>query len=188
MDDGEMREELSQVQDNLLTARAQTGDREAFGELYRRYLPPVLRFLTFRVASRNDAEDLAGLVFYRAWQALPRYREQEAGFRAWVYCIARNSVIDYYRTSRNHASLDESWAGAIMADSANDPDTHIVAEEVRAGLSRLPEEQQTVLVLRFVEGLSHAEVAEAVGKSEGACRMIQLRALKALARAMGEGR
>lgn len=99
-----LREDLSQVQDSLLTSRAQTGDREAFGELYRRYLPPVLRFLSYRVSSKSDAEDLAGLVFFRAWQALPRYREQEAGFRAWLYRIARNSVIDHYRTSRNHAS------------------------------------------------------------------------------------
>jgi len=183
-----LREDRGLEEERLLVARAQSGDREAFGELYRRYLPPVLRFVSFRVASKDDAEDLAALVFFRAWKGLSGYREKEAGFRAWVYRIARNSVIDHYRTAKWHASLDEPSVAAISAATQDEAESLVTAEQVRAGLSRLPEEQQTVLVLRFVEGLSHAEVAEAVGKSEGACRMVQLRALQALARAMGEER
>lgn len=181
-----VRENLGQEQDDLLSSRAQNGDREAFGELYRRYLAPILRFVSFRVASKEDAEDLVGLVFCRAWKALPRYRERELGFRAWLYRIARNAVIDYYRTSRRQVSLDSERALSIS--SHDDSDTSLSVYEMREALGQLPEEQQTVLILRFVEGLSHTEVSQALGKSEGACRMIQLRALQALAREMDEQR
>lgn len=169
-----------------LLRRAQAGDADAFGEIYRQHMPAIYRFISYRVADRQDAEDLTGKVFLRAWEALPRFEERQVALSAWLYRIARNVVIDYYRTSRRQAPLDEAAAEAIPGDEGPDAEEMAEVAQVRAAVGQLPEEQQSVVLLRFVEGLGHAEVAEAMGKSEGACRMLQHRALKALARLLGE--
>ncbi|NPV07811.1 MAG: sigma-70 family RNA polymerase sigma factor [Anaerolineae bacterium] len=183
-----LAEDASQTAERELLRRAQAGHADAFGELYRRYMPGIYRFVFYRVRAEPDAEDITALVFLRAWQALPRYQERQIGLSAWLYRIARNAVIDHYRTSRSHVSLDDPLDKGLVGDDGPDAGALEEADQVWTGLGRLPEEQQTVLILRFVEGLSHAEVAEALGRSEGACRMLQHRALKALARMLGEAK
>jgi len=163
-----------------LVAQAQSGDVDAFGMLYEMHMPAIYRYIYHQVSSIEEAEDLTEEVFLRAWRAMPRFQRGDAGFLPWLYRIARNAVIDHYRTARTHVPFDgESTltADGDCADSITSAEEH---EALLSAVSTLPEEQRQVIILRFFEGLTHSKVAAILGKSEGACRTIQYRALRAL--------
>jgi RNA polymerase sigma-70 factor, ECF subfamily len=162
-----------------LLERAIHGDAEAFGALYRQHLERVYRYVLYRVSDPLEAEDLTETVFLKVWEALADYRATGLPWTAWLFRIAGNTVIDYYRTRRQHAELDETLPTRDRA-----PDEAILAgdevDQLRVAIQQLAPEHQDVLLLRFVEGLSHADVARMTGKTEGAVRVIQHRALAAL--------
>ncbi len=163
--------------------RASHGDAEAFGKLYDHHLDTVYRYVYYKVSDAVQAEDLTAQVFMKAWEAMPRYQWRAIPFSHWLMRLARNAVIDYYRTSKNHVDLGEELVSETL-----DPQGEYLRGEALSGLAaalgRLPEEQRTVIVLRFVEEMDYAEVAAIVGKSQGALRVIQHRALVALRRLM----
>jgi RNA polymerase sigma-70 factor, ECF subfamily len=161
--------------------RAQKGDKAAVSTLYETYAQPVFQYISYRVESDVIAEDLTADVFLRMVRALPAYKDIGAPFGAWLYRIAANRITDFYR--QNQASNTE----AISDDHRSDIDLYdqLVDEEershLRTALQSLSEEYQTVLILRFMQDLSHAEVAATLGKSVEAVRVVQYRALKVLA-------
>ena len=166
-----------------LVKRARAGDAEAFGELYQAHLDAIYRYIYFRVGDVHDAEDLTEQAFMKAWEAMSDYRPRGHPFTSWVYRIAHNLVVDYHRR-RKPVQVMES---ASQLDRTGEPlaslEQVIAAEEATAlsrAIRQLSEEQQQVIVLRFIEGMRHAQVARVMGKSEGACRMIEYRALIAL--------
>jgi RNA polymerase sigma-70 factor (ECF subfamily) len=137
------------------------------------------------------AEDLAETVFLKAWRAIARYEQQGLSFSSWLYRIARNVAIDYYRTRREDLPLSSEPLELADEEGLGPEELVLRREEVRElqrAVSRLPEEQQQVIILRFVEGLSHAQVGEIMGKSEEACRVLQHRGLAALSRLLSEVR
>lgn len=158
--------------------RARNGDRAAFAELYDTHVDSVYRYLLYRVREPSDAEDLASEVFTRAFANIHRYKWQGKSFLAWLYTIARNAVTDRRRRDRPTVELDNAYG---LADSG--PTAHDLAvrgenvEALRGAVKHLTGEQQEVLVLRFVENLSSREVANILGKNEGAIRALQFRAL-----------
>jgi len=171
-----------------LIRRAIRRDAEAFGELYVLHLDRIYRYIFYRVGSEVDAEDLTEQVFLRAWEAIEGYRHQRYPFSSWLYRIAHNAVIDHYRTRKDLRPLDS--LSFSLADEALGPE-ELLARKTEAAclheaIARLPEEQQHVVSLRFIEGLRHAQVALILGKSEGAVRVIQHRALAALSAILGE--
>lgn len=163
--------------------RAARGDATAIGDLYRRYAPAIFRYLFYRLGDRDVAEDLTSEVFVRALEALPRYRVRGRPFSAWLYRIARARVADHYRGRRRHPLVP--LVPDTPADGA-DPDaqaeSQLTAAALRRAIVQLTPLQQQVVVLRFLEGLSHRAVAQIVGRSEGAVRVLQYRALAALRR------
>lgn len=164
-----------------LVARAVAGDREAFGDLYERLMPAVYRYIYYRVGDQAEAEDLTETVFLRAWEALGRYQTTAAPFLAWLYRIAHNLVVDWRRGRRPAAALPEEHPDE---SPEADPETQVLAGERSSQLARLlrrldPIPQQ-VLALRFIAGLSHAETARVLGRSESAVRVAQHRALNVL--------
>ncbi len=163
---------------------AQAGDAEAFAALYERYVDRLYRYIYYRVGNRTEAEDLTEQVFLKAWEAIRRYEERGVPFGAWLFRLAHNLVIDHYRTTRPTQSL-EATGGPTPADPDRLLSLRLELADLQQALARLPEEQQAVIILRFLEGLSHQEVARLLGKSEGAVRVIQHRALAALARLLG---
>lgn len=169
--------------ESVLIQRAGNGDTDAFGALYLLYLDAIYRYIFYRVGDVHDAEDLTEHVFLKAWEALPGYKQRGHPFSSWLYRIAHNVVIDYKRRRKNIVPLSESDDKQWRDPQAN-PLRQVILSETEAALlkavSQLPEEQQQVIILRFIEGLSHAEVAHILEKSDGACRMIQHRALNAL--------
>jgi len=166
-----------------LTQRAVSGDPDAFAALYDFYVEQIYRFVSFRVGDAQTAEDLTSQVFLKAWDNLSSYQIRGLLFRAWLFRIARNSVIDYYRTYKETTPLEPSALTKPdpAAEVADQVEQQLQAEELRMALQQLTEDQRQVLTLRFIEGLSTEEVANVMGKRQGAIRALQMRGLQALA-------
>jgi len=171
-----------------LAERASRFDASAFADLYRLYAPQVLRFMASRLSSTQEAEDLTNTVFEKAFAAaaMGRYRPNPAQFSTWLYTIAQNTVIDHYRR-RRLPSLDEPAAELeSVLDPQEDPERQVLAEEQRERLYRalleLTPEQRQVIGCRFFFNLPVGEVARLLGKTEGAVKALQFRALARLRR------
>jgi len=168
-----------------LVARAIKRDSDAFGQLYECCLDRIYRYVYYRVNSVTEAEDLTEQVFLKAWEAIDRYEQRGVPFLAWLYRLAHNLVVDHYRGQRQTVPLEDvRETEELSEDIEASVHAQLDAEEVREALQRLSPEHQQLITLRFVEGMSHAEVAQIVGKSEGATRVVQYRALQALARTL----
>lgn len=167
-----------------LVDQAQSGDGEAFGQLYEAYLDRVYRFIFFRVTDAQVAEDLTSQVFLKAWENLSRYHPH-GPFLAWLYAIARNTVIDNYRTRKTTVSLDEAAPIAAQDEKLDDHlQFQYEMQSLQAAMRHLTREQQEVITLKFIAEYDTAQIAKQMGKSEGAVRALQMRALQALARVM----
>ena len=169
-----------------LVQEARAGDAWAFGRLFDHYHQPVYRFVATRIRRPSDAEDLTQLVFVKALEALPRYEARGVPFGGWLFRLARNAVIDFVRTSHEHADLAKSADRA--AHDAGPDELAVIRQEidaVGAALARLTEDQRDAIALRFFAGLSAREAAEVMGKQEGTVRGLQFRALAALRRELG---
>ncbi len=165
-----------------LVALAIKGNGDAFDKLYLRHLDSIYRYAYFRVGDPVEAEDLTEEVFVRAWEALPGYRIGEYPFISWLYRIAHNLIIDYHRRSRpvllvdadeNPQAVTPGSPESIVEDAQS-------LEKLSQAIGELSEDEQQVIILRYIEGLSHGEVAATIGKSNEASRVIQHRALARL--------
>lgn len=165
--------------DKKLIKQSKKGNREAFGNLYLKYLPGIYRYFYFRVGqNREVAEDLAEEVFFKAWEAWSSYQEKGLRFSAWLYRIAHNLLVDSYRSGKVTVKLDETF-------SVEDTNLErIVVEEERTVLFRamqsLSDDQKQVILLKFVEGFENSEISQITGKREDAIRALQHRALEKL--------
>jgi RNA polymerase sigma-70 factor (ECF subfamily) len=170
-----------------LVRKAQDGEVEAFGQLYERHVQSVFRFVYSHIDNHSDAEDLTEEVFIRVWRAIPKYKEQGVPFIAFLIRIARNVIIDFYRSSRRE-NLNLPLDDVQITGSKLGLDEKIIqgqtTSENRSLLANLKDEYRIVLVLRFINELSPDEIAEVMGKSSGAVRVIQFRALAALRKLM----
>ncbi|HEY8829278.1 MAG TPA: RNA polymerase sigma factor [Candidatus Limnocylindria bacterium] len=171
-------------EDAALARRAGSGEAEAFGVLYDRYVDAVYRYVFYRVRNEAEAEDVTSDVFMRALRAIPKYEPRQA-FLAWLYRIARNAVID--RSRRQSARQQVSFEDALAhpnADQVVNPDAGLLAGSdasvVRVAMQQLTPLQQEILVLRYVEGYDTKTISKLVGKRDGTIRGIEFRALSAL--------
>ena len=173
--------------DQRLVDRASGGDREAFGELYDRYVTPVYRHMYCMVNDRQLAEDLTAQTFLQALQAVGRYEERGISFLAWLLRIAKNLAINHWRGQRNHNSSRNHGSERAISSPELFCEAKLREEEVWRAVHSLGGDQRQVIILRFVDGLSYPEVAQVLGKSIGAVRVVQYRALGALRRALEDG-
>lgn len=168
-----------------LVLLAKAGDADAFGHLYETYLDRIYRYIYFRVTDEQTAEDLISQVFTKAWENLDRYQPSGRPFIAWLYTIAHNTVIDHYRTRKDTVAIENTVSLASDAPSPHEQvELHFEADNLRAALQTLTPEQQQVVVLKFIAGMSTDEIANQLHKSAGAVRALQMRALQALAKQM----
>lgn len=164
-----------------LIQRAIGGESSAFGRLYDEYQPRIYRFVLVKVGHREEAEDLTHQVFLKAWQSIAAYEERGLPFSGWLYQIARNQVIDHYRTKRTHASLDlleDELASEERIEQSLE--SALFMERIRKVMSGLTPDQEDVLLMRFVDDLPIRNVAKMLGKSEGAVKLLQYRAIERL--------
>jgi len=158
------------------------GEASAFGALYDFYHSQIYRFVFIKVGRREEAEDLTHQVFMNAWTNIRSYKHRGFPFSSWLYRIARNQVIDYYRTRKGDVSIEQVDPEYFVAPvSAHfDLGNKMEMDRVMLAIKELKPEYQDVIIMRFVEELSVKEVASAVGKSEGAVKLLQHRAIKEL--------
>ncbi len=170
-----------EVDERTLVERAIGRDQEAFGALYDRHVIRVYRHLYYLIGNAAEAEDLTAQAFLQAWEAIERYQIRGAPFVSWLLRIAHNVGVSYLRSRKDGLELPE-----MLVDKSRhgDPEDSLQrqaeVERVREAIMRLREEQRQVILLRFIEDLEYREVAEIVGKSVAAVRVIQHRALNAL--------
>jgi len=157
---------------------AVSGNADDFGKLYDLYIERVYRHVYYRTGNVKDAEDLAQLVFIKAWKAVGRYKKTGSPFLAWLLRITHNLVIDYYRQRKGVVTLDDE---NIFVDSDSGPEKaaerHFEQQQLRKVILQLPSDQQQVIMMRFIEGFKYSEIASVLSKSEGNIRVILHRAL-----------
>jgi RNA polymerase sigma-70 factor (ECF subfamily) len=183
MDSSGSRSSQSQDDEPRLVQQAKQGDKKAISELYRRHVDMVYRYVWARVGDDAVAEDLTGQVFLKALEGLPTYEPSGRPFAAWLYRIAYARVVDYWRQQerRPEVPLDES----LPAYEPRPGELLLVEDEWRLAidlLAQLTDDQQDVLILRFIGEMTLTEVAETLGKTIGATKAVQHRALASLAR------
>ena len=173
--------------DGDLVRRAHGGDVSAVGQLYDRHHERIFRYVRSRVSDSHLAEDLTGEVFTRMVISLPEYRPTVVPFRAWLYRIAHNLVVDHYRKESHQVSVPLYHAESQSGEAENPAsivERQITVERVYRALDRLAPSQREVVVLRFLVGLSLREVALTLGRSIAAIKSLQHRGLAALRAAL----
>ncbi len=164
---------------------AKDGDAEAYGQLYDHYVSGVFRFIYYRVSSQQLAEDLTSETFVRALRAIQRFNWQGKDFGAWLTTIARNLVADHFKSSRARLEIVTETIPEGKATVAS-PEQEVLAlisnEMLFEAVNSLPKEQRDCVLMRFIQGLSIAQTAAALGRSEGAIKQLQLRAVRGLAK------
>ncbi|MBS3908047.1 MAG: sigma-70 family RNA polymerase sigma factor [Actinobacteria bacterium] len=174
---------------DVLVMNAKQLDGDALATLYDDFLPHVFRYVYYQVNNRAVAEDLTSETFLKMLTAVPDFREGGDSFYPWLLRIAKNTTFDYLRSKsrQTHISLDEEIE-ELLFDRRNKSDLeHTViaaldAEEVKKAVGKLTDEQQQVLLLKFTMGLSNAQVARVLDKTEGSIKSLQVRALASIKR------
>ncbi|MDT0200635.1 sigma-70 family RNA polymerase sigma factor [Nocardioides sp. AE5] len=173
-----------------LVELARGGDKEAFGMLFDHYHPAVYRFLFYRTRSQTLAEDLASETFFRALRSMNSFRWQGKDFGAWLMTIARNLTTDHFKAGRTRLELTTEDMG-VHDDATEGPETAVLAalnnELLLEAMQQLPKEQQECLVMRFLQGMSIAETAQVLNRSDGAVKQLQLRGVRNLAKLLPAG-
>jgi RNA polymerase sigma-70 factor (ECF subfamily) len=173
-----------------LVELARQGDAEAFGLLYDHYQGSVYRFLYYRTRSSTLAEDLTSETFFRALRSMNGFRWQGKDFGAWLMTIARNLATDHFKAGRTRLELTTEDM-SLHDDATDGPEGAVLAgltnEVLMQALTELPAEQRDCLVMRFLQGMSIAETAAVLGRSDGAVKQLQLRGVRNLAKLMPEG-
>ena len=193
--DGELATSSEESEDErtrliALVELARTGDADAFGLLYDHYQPSVHRFLFYRTRSTTLADDLTSETFFRALRSMTSFRWQGKDFGAWLMTIARNLATDHFKAGRTRLELTTEDMG-LHDDATDGPEDAVLAgltnEILLTALKELPAEQRDCLIMRFLQGMSIAETAAVLDRSEGAVKQLQLRGVRNLAKLMPEG-
>lgn len=173
-----------QDDDHQLIKKAQKGDPQAFGDLYQVHAPAIYRYLMIHLDSQMDAEDLTGEVFLKAWRSLPKYNERGVPFLAFLFRIARNTLVDHYRQNNRLESKDPEAMDGYISEGESEPieqvGSQLEHQQILRVMRKLRTDYQSVLTLRFISELSPEETAQVMNRSVGAIRVLQFRALASL--------
>lgn len=172
-----------ELPDAAILRKASEGDEQAFGILYERYVGRIYNYIYYRTGNQFDAEDLTARVFLRAMKHIHNYQDRGVPFSAWLYRIAHNLVANWHRDNsrRQEIALEDTY---IMQPSREHPETTLLRNEEQevllAIIQKLPPERQQLLILKFVEHLSNAEIGQIMGRTEGAIKSLYHRTLLSL--------
>lgn len=177
------RETVASERERGRLQRANSLDRDALGAIYDEYHQPMYSYIFRRVGDVETARDLTAEIFRRLLQAIQGGSGPRDNLRAWLYRVAHNIIVDHYRRQGNRqlCPLEEDWVAA-GANPSKEVEQRIQLDRVRVALTRLTPDQQQVVALKFLEGMSNKEVAEITGKPVGAIKSLQHRALASLQR------
>lgn len=174
---------VPELSDEIALKLAAQGDQDAFGVLYERYVGRIYSYIYYRTGNQHDAEDLTARVFFRAMRHVGNYKDRGLPLSAWLYRIAHNLVANWHRDNsrRREIPLEEI---ILVRHSGELPEAVLIENEEKENLlkviHRLPEDRQLLLILKFVEHLSNAEIGQVMGRSEGAVKSLYHRTLLSL--------
>ncbi len=179
----QIAQEDAAVQEERALIEAAKNDAEAFGRLYQRYVKRIYNYLYRHTGNQAEAEDLTSRTFFRALRSLHQYKDRGGAFQAWLFRIAHNLVVNWYRDQSRHpvVSLEVTGDHPGQATHHDEPHEHIIRTERRVLVARLiaqlPEDRKTLLILKFVEKMANEEIGKVLGKTEGAIKSLYHRTL-----------
>ncbi len=176
--EGLLINKLMTENDSALVLAAQAGEAQAFGQLYDKYFQLIYRFIYYKVGHRETCEDLTSLTFTKALEKINSFSAKTKNFSGWLFAIARNSVIDHYRTVKPMDDLSAYPELQQKNYPEQDLDNRELLNKVKKYLDNLSEEQREIVVMRVWLNMSYLEIAQALNKSEVNCRMIFSRTIK----------
>ncbi|MCF7846322.1 MAG: sigma-70 family RNA polymerase sigma factor [Candidatus Peribacteraceae bacterium] len=165
---------------NELAGRVQDGETELFAEIYELFAQKIYAFIFYKTFHRETAEDLTSQTFIRALEKIQLFKPRKGSFNSWIYAIARNSVIDFYRSKKDSKNIDDVFDLASDDDLAAEFAAKNEFAEIRAALRQISPRQREIILLRIWEGLKFREIAEVLEKSEAAVKMDFARGIKSL--------
>jgi RNA polymerase sigma-70 factor (ECF subfamily) len=178
-----------ELRDEEVLGSASQGDKDAFGVLYERYLDRIFNYVYYRTGNLHDAEDLTARVFQRAMNHINNYTDRGIPFSAWLYRIAHNLVANWHRDRSRKQEIPITDL-PVLPSRGDHPESKLVYSQERDSLlrliRRLPPDRQHLLILKFVEGMSNAEIGQIMGRSEGAVKSLYHRTLLALRDQIGD--
>jgi RNA polymerase sigma-70 factor (ECF subfamily) len=167
--------------------KAARGDFEAFGKLYDIYLDRIYRYALYQVKDKMTAEDITEEVFIKAWKAIKSCKGKGQTFSAWIYRIAHNHIINTLRDVKKFTPIEMENI-TDLDNPTLEIEMTLEQQELLDAVAELPQNQGQVITLKFIEGLDNREIGKIMGKSEGAIRVLQLRALTTLRQKIGGGK
>jgi RNA polymerase sigma-70 factor, ECF subfamily len=167
----------------VLVLKAQKGNQEAFAELYDVFIDPIYRYVYYRV-NQADVEDVVENIFLKIWENVRKYRRQKnTRFSSWIFRIAHNMVIDYYRSNKVH-EYDELDLNLVDHNREHNPirktQDSLNQRDLKAALTKVKKQYRDILIYKFINEFSNKEISQILKKSEGSLRILQFRALRAL--------
>lgn len=166
-----------EINDTAIIKKCQKGDLEQFGVLYEKYIKKIYDFVYFKIQHKESTEDTTAKVFMKALAKINDFKVGQGTFQAWLYQIARNAVIDYYRAKKTELNIEDVWGLADTQDCARDLDVKLRLAAVEKYLKKLSAAQRELIIMRVWQDLPYKEIAEITGKSEAACKMAYARAI-----------
>ena len=178
---------MSLFKEKILLVKIKKQDADAFAELYDLYVEKIYRFVYFKVSSVEEAQDITSEVFLKAWNYLQKEETLINNINSFLYQIARNLIIDFYRQRANHEMVSVDSPSASIHEIADpqqnvtsDISRQLASKQVETYLARLKDEYKEVVILRYLEGYSTKEIASIVGKKRGNIRVLLHRAIKVM--------
>lgn len=170
-----------------LVAQVQKGNKEAFEELYEIFINPIYRYVYYRIP-QNEVEDLVENIFIKTWEKINKYKRQKNSFAAWLFKITQNTITDFYRARK--APLVELDINIADTNREHNPikqtQSTINNSYLKEAITKINPQYQEIIILKFINELTNKEISKILGKTEGALRILQFRALKALKEILNE--
>ncbi len=176
---------MAEVTDAEYVKKFQAGDREAFGVLYDRYAEKIYRFVYFKVLNKDVAEDIVSAVFIKGYEKIGSFNANKGTFSQWIYSIARNTVIDHYRTNRKNVDIEDIFDLGEDERTEAKIDARDLLKKVEKYLTKLNPRQREIITLRVWEELSYREIAAVVGGSEDSVKVMFSRTIRELRDKLG---
>ena len=169
------------MEDKELVIQCQSGNLWVFSELYDRYIDKIYKFVYIKTSNQEIAEDITSDVFYKAMNSIHSFDIKEwSSFKSWIYTIANNKVIDFYRTQKTTLDIEECFDLSIKNDFADDVDNKDKLDKIVEFLDTLKPDQKEIIMLRIWEDLSYKEISQITWKTLDNCKKIVSRWLKTI--------
>ncbi|OGZ33643.1 MAG: hypothetical protein A2Y98_01785 [Candidatus Portnoybacteria bacterium RBG_19FT_COMBO_36_7] len=171
---------MLQLEEQNLIRECAQGDLEKFGALYDIYADKIYRYVFYRVRHKETAEDLVSQAFFKALEGIRSFNADKGNFSAWLYRIARNSLIDHWRKQKAHFNIDDLWSVSSQEDLESKASVKEKIGKVKEFLAKLESSQREIIVMRIWDGMTHKEISQILGRSEASVKMNFSRAIAKL--------